>query len=169
VGLLTAPIAGAQDVPMTEHLALRLRDVPLVDVVFTLHMLTGQGYVVDADVVGRVDVEVVDTSAEDVEAALAGLGLSFSPPGTLRRVTAGGHPATLRLPGRGYPIDLSWRAREGLPAHALDGHLPALASPICGYRSPRPRRHRERRPRARTPHRRTELLRAGDQGLEGDG
>jgi tetratricopeptide (TPR) repeat protein len=87
-----------------DAVTLRLRDAPLTDVLYSLFELTGQGFVVDADVVSRADVELVDVTPDEVERALEQQGLSISGAGRLRRVTSGREPPTLRLTGAGFPI-----------------------------------------------------------------
>jgi hypothetical protein len=96
-----APVSG--DGPLT----LRLRDVDLADVFRTLGELTGQGFVVDEDVVGR---STVDFSRVTLEQALGALersaGLSVSRPGWIRRVSTG--PAARAWVA---PVDPVYKAR----------------------------------------------------------
>ncbi len=99
----------AQPAETAETLTLRLRAVPLRDVLYVLFEMTGQGYVIDADVVGRADVELVDNTPAEIEAALEGLGVALSAPGRLRRVAALGPVPTLRLPGTGHPVEFAIR------------------------------------------------------------
>ena len=69
-------------------LSLRLRDTDLPDVFYVLHNLTGQGFLVDGDVVGRVHVELARVSLEEALAALAkSANLRISEPGLIRRVS----------------------------------------------------------------------------------
>ena len=106
-GVLLPAAAPAIDPPATEGaLTLRLRDLPLTHVLYSLFEMTGQGYVVDGDIAGRVDVELLDVTPADVERDLERLGLAFSAPGPLRRVTAGGEPRTPRPTGAGQPVPL---------------------------------------------------------------
>lgn len=109
LGAVAPALAQPAEADIGGTLTLRLRDAPLGDVVFSLFELTGQGFVVDADVVGRADVELIDKTPAEVEQALEGFGLSISDRGRLRRVTAGGRAPTLQLPGTGHPISFSWR------------------------------------------------------------
>src|ERR1700687_5753782 len=90
------------------RLTLRLRDAALSDVFYVLHDLTGQGYLVDGDVVGRADVEIVDATADEVDRALEGLGPAFSLPGPLRRVSPAGRDPAIPRSGVGDPISLAW-------------------------------------------------------------
>jgi hypothetical protein len=86
-------------------LSLRLRDMDLADVFFVLHLLTGQGFLVDEDVRGRVSVEVSEGTLDDVLALLARDGVVVSPPGPLRRVSRSTARAVLAAPtGEGTPI-----------------------------------------------------------------
>ncbi|MGE0452079.1 MAG: hypothetical protein AB7O37_07235 [Vicinamibacteria bacterium] len=68
-------------------LTLRLRDVDLADLFLALHHVTGEGFVVDGDVRGRLDVELGRLSLEEVIAALRKAGLRISEPSPLRRVS----------------------------------------------------------------------------------
>jgi tetratricopeptide (TPR) repeat protein len=98
------------------RLTLRLRDVPLNTVLETLFRLAGQGYVTGGDLVGHVDVEIVDATADEVERTLEATGLTFSEPAKLRRVTLAGEQPTLDRSGAGHPISLEW----GKPADMRD-------------------------------------------------
>jgi hypothetical protein len=98
------------------RLTLRLRDVPLNTVLETLFRLSGQGYVTGGDLVGHVDVEIVDATADEVERTLQAAGLAFSEPGKLRRVTLAGETPTLDRSGSGHPISLEF----GKPADMRD-------------------------------------------------
>jgi tetratricopeptide (TPR) repeat protein len=91
------------------RLTLRLRDVALREIVFVHHELAGQDWVVDADVVGRADVDMTDVTPEEVERALAGAGLVLSEPGRMRRVSSSGSAALPALRGTGHPVSLDFR------------------------------------------------------------
>jgi len=91
------------------RLTLRLRDVALREIVFVHHKLAGQDWVVDADVVGRADVDMTDVTPDEVERALAGAGLVLSEPGRMRRVSASGSAALPALRGTGHPVSLDFR------------------------------------------------------------
>jgi len=103
--LLIAP-ARVEPAPGPSRLTLRLRDVPVSAVLFILFRLTGQGYVVDGDVVGQLDVEIVDATPDAIERALEGAGLAFSGPGPIRRVTTAGETPSLSRSGSGPPVSL---------------------------------------------------------------
>jgi hypothetical protein len=86
-------------------LSLRLRDLDLSDVFFVLHLLTGQGFLVDEDVRGRVSLDVSEASLDDVLALVARAGVAVSPPGPLRRVSRTAARAVLPAPtGEGTPV-----------------------------------------------------------------
>lgn len=120
VAALLAATVHAQPAPPPDatatRLTLRLRDVPLNTVLQTLYRLAGQGYVTGGELVGHVDVEIVDATADEVERTLEAAGLAFSEPGNLRRVTLAGEPPTLDRSGSGHPVSLEW----GKPADMRD-------------------------------------------------
>lgn len=74
-------------------LTLRLRDADTADVFRVLHDLTGQGFVVDGDVRGRLDVELVKVTLEEALTALRGAELQIAPAGLVRRVSRAGAAA----------------------------------------------------------------------------
>jgi hypothetical protein len=90
--------------PSTGPLTLRLRDIDLADVFAVLHQHTGQGFLVDGDVMGRVDVELSRVTPEEALSALASQGLRIEQQGRLWRVSrersgfARGIVATAALP-----------------------------------------------------------------------
>jgi hypothetical protein len=85
-------------------LSVRLRDVDLADVFFALHLATGQGFLVDDDVRGRVSIDASEVTLDDVLALLA-KSVALSPPGPLRRVSRTAARAVLPAPTReGTPI-----------------------------------------------------------------
>lgn len=92
-------------------LSLRLRDTDLPDVFRVLHNLTGQGFLVDGDVAGRVHVEFARVSLEEALAGLAkSANLRISEAGLIRRVSkANGEnpPAKKSAPkgSRPAPVD----------------------------------------------------------------
>jgi hypothetical protein len=68
-------------------LSVRLRDVDLTDVFRVLETLTSQAFLVDANVAGRVSVELQHATLEEALAAIAkGADLWISEPGLVRRV-----------------------------------------------------------------------------------
>ena len=86
-------------------LTLRLRDVDITDVFFVLHLLTGQGFMVDEEVRGRVSLDVTDVGREDVVALFGRAGVVLSPPGPLRRVSRGATGVVLpAATGEGTPM-----------------------------------------------------------------
>jgi hypothetical protein len=79
-------------VPGKGPLSLRLRDLDWTDVFRVLHLLTGQGFLVDGDVAGRVSLDLSGVTLEEVLTALQKSGLRISEPGPLRRVALGRGP-----------------------------------------------------------------------------
>ena len=85
-------------------LSLRLRDMDLTDVFFVLHLVTGQGFLVDEDVRGRVSLDVSQAALDDVIAVLS-KSVAVSPPGPLRRVSRAGARPVLPAPtSEGVPV-----------------------------------------------------------------
>jgi hypothetical protein len=109
VGVLRMPVKpvprGRVPPPPRGALSVRLRDVDLTDVFFVLHLATGQGFLVDDDVRGRVTIEASDVALDDVLGLLAKSGVAVSPPGPLRRVSRTAARAVLPSPtGEGTPM-----------------------------------------------------------------
>jgi hypothetical protein len=78
----------ATKTPGQGTLSLRLRDMDLADVFSVIHLLTGQGFLVDGDVVGRVSVELSRVTLEEALASLAKASdLRVSEPALIRRVS----------------------------------------------------------------------------------
>jgi hypothetical protein len=69
-------------------LNVRLREVDVADAFRVLHELTGQGFVVDGDVRGRVSLELVNVTLDEALRELRGAGLTISPPGLIRHVAS---------------------------------------------------------------------------------
>jgi hypothetical protein len=72
--------------PKRGPLDLRLRDVDWADVFGVLHRLTGEAFLVDADVTGRLSVDFPGVELEEALALLQKGGVKVSP-GPLRRVS----------------------------------------------------------------------------------
>src|SRR5439155_1269436 len=72
--------------PRRGSLDLRLRDVDWADVFGALHRLTGEAFLVDADVTGRVSVDFPGVELEEALTLLQKGGIKLSP-GPLRRVS----------------------------------------------------------------------------------
>ena len=87
--------------------SLRLRDVDVAEMFGVVHELTGESFVLDQDVAGRVTVELAGVSTEEVLRAIEGPSLRIAPAGRLRRVSASPRPP---LPERraGDPISLAF-------------------------------------------------------------
>jgi tetratricopeptide (TPR) repeat protein len=130
-GCAGAASASNEDEPPT--LTLRARDVSVRTVLYALFQVTRQGYVIDADVVDRVDVELKDVTAADLHAELERLGVSVSPPGRIRRVSASAEPFLPPLRGGGHPISLDL-VRPGMMRDCL-----RLMADITGWEIVAPR------------------------------
>ena len=82
--LVVPPQSGKGD------LTLRLRDVDLADVFRALSEVTGQGFLVDQNVLGRATVDFSRVTLDDALRALErSAGLSVSRPSRIRRVSVG--------------------------------------------------------------------------------
>jgi len=75
-------------------LTLRLREVDTADVFNVLHVLTGEAFLVDEGVTGRVSMDLVRVSRDEVLAALHKAGLSIAEGAGLLRVSRSGATAT---------------------------------------------------------------------------
>jgi hypothetical protein len=79
-------------------LTLRLREVDTADVFNVLHVLTGEPFIVDEDVTGRVSMDLVRVSRDEVLAALQKTGLSIAEGAGLLHVSRSGAAASPRPP-----------------------------------------------------------------------
>jgi hypothetical protein len=116
-------------------LTLRLRDVDLADAFQVLHQLSGQPFLVDGDVVGRVSVELAHVSPDEALAALVkGSGLIATDLPPIKRISRA-RPAPrdkLETDGgtRGTFLLKRGEARELLSVMAeLDPTLASLGPP----------------------------------------
>ncbi len=75
-------------VPAKGSLHLRLRDMDLADVFQVVHLLTGQAFLVDEEVHGRVSLDLAGVDGDQALAALEKTGVALSAPGTYRRVSS---------------------------------------------------------------------------------
>lgn len=118
-------------------LSLRLRDVDLSDAFQVLHRLTAQAFLVDADVTGRVSLDLSRMTLEEILAALEKqAGLRVVNGGTLRRVSVArgsGSQATSLEPvpvGGGPPVSFALKRADLRDVLAvmtdIDGSLAAL-------------------------------------------
>jgi len=93
-------------------LSVRLREADVVDVFRLLHELTPASFIVDADVKGRLNVDLERATLEEALAAMAPAGVTVGP-GPLRRVSrAGTRPSPASPPRTGYTetsISLSFK------------------------------------------------------------
>lgn len=104
--LLTVPTtvpAATSDTTLT----LRLRDATVQEIAWVLFELTQQAYVVDSDVVGKVNVELEGATVSDLERSLAEFGVRFTGPGELRRLSTAPVPDP-ELKGEGDPASLQF-------------------------------------------------------------
>ena len=74
-------------VPAGGPVTLRLRSVDLADVFQVLHRLTSQGFLVDADVQGRVSLDVANEDVGSVFSLLERAGVRVFPSGGVQRVS----------------------------------------------------------------------------------
>ena len=85
-------------VPGKGPLTLRLREVDTADVFSVLHALTGEAFIVDEDVTGRVSMDLVHVTRDEVLAALQKTGINIAFGAGLLRVSRGGSSAAPRGP-----------------------------------------------------------------------
>jgi hypothetical protein len=76
-------------------ITLRLRGVDLADAFLALHEASGETFLVDGEVHGRVSVDLDGVTLDQAVGALAQAGVTVSP-GPLHRVTRGSAPAAAR-------------------------------------------------------------------------
>jgi hypothetical protein len=93
--------AGKARTPPAGSLSLRLRDMDVADVFQVLHQLTGQAFLVDEDVRGRVSVDVWGLDLEGTLGAMQRAGARVSAPGPVRRVVPEGETPTAPAKGSG--------------------------------------------------------------------
>jgi hypothetical protein len=85
--VVTGPRRTAKN-PGTGPLTLRLRDVDFADVFRVLSLVSGQGFVVDVDVLGRVDLEVTRVTLEEaLDLISRETKVEIAGPGPVRRVS----------------------------------------------------------------------------------
>jgi hypothetical protein len=94
---------GGSAPPPTGPLTVRLRDVDVADVFQVLHLLSGQAFIVDADVVGRATVELAGVTLEEALVALRKAGLDIADRGPIRRVATDRGEAQVVAPMGGSP------------------------------------------------------------------
>jgi hypothetical protein len=110
-------------------ISVRVREIDLADVFNLLAKLTRASFVVDADVKGRVSVDLDRATLDQALAALGSTGVVVGP-GPLRRVArAGGTPpAALRPASREEPISLSLTNAVLLDVLRLFEHITGCAA-----------------------------------------
>jgi Pilus assembly protein, PilO len=92
----TLRAAGAKVKTAPGPITIRGHDLDAVDLLFVLHDLTGQSFIIDDDVRQRLTVELVGMTLEEALAALAKVRIYVGPPSPLRRVSS--HPLPLSRP-----------------------------------------------------------------------
>jgi hypothetical protein len=88
----------ASKTPGKGPFTLRLREVDLPDVFAVLHALTGEPFLVDEDVAGRVNMDLVRVSRDEILAALQKTGLRIAEGAGLLRVSRAGAAPSPRPP-----------------------------------------------------------------------
>jgi hypothetical protein len=89
-------------------LTLRLRELDFADVFQALSLVSGTGFVVDADVVGRVDLDVTRQTLEEVLDLIRDEGkVHVASAGRLRRVSRTAPAAPPAMPGGGEPVSFA--------------------------------------------------------------
>ncbi len=122
-------------------LSLRLRELDATDVFQVVGLLTGQGFLVDEDVAGRISLEMNRRQLKEVLAALEKqLGVRISESGAVRRVwrKAGAPPSASATGGEGPRVtfavkraplsDLLAVLREADPGFGFEGSPAGRAS-----------------------------------------
>jgi len=102
-GTQTIRASGAKAKTAPGPLTIRARDIDAADFFLVLHEITGQGFVVDESIRGRLDVEMVGVTFDEATAALAKAGL-YVGPGPVRRVSTLPLPAASAGPEVGPPL-----------------------------------------------------------------
>jgi hypothetical protein len=90
-------------------LTLRLRDMDAADVFQALHLLTGQGFLVDGAVTGRASLDLSRVTLDETLAGLRKWGLRISEKGPLRRVSPGSFKPAPEIPGPPNDADIPER------------------------------------------------------------
>ena len=120
--------------PGNGPLTLRLRELDLADVFRALNLVSGTGFIVDADVTGRVDMDVTRQTLQEVldlirDEAKVQIGTS----GPVRRVSRGHPPDRAASPGGPEPVSFALKradVRELLAVMTdIDPGLAALGPP----------------------------------------
>jgi hypothetical protein len=96
--------AGAKVKTAPGPLTIHAHDIDRADLFLVLHELTGQAFLVDEAVRGRIDVELVGVTLDEALAALPKMGLHVGP-GPVRRVSMAPIPAPTTDVGPPLPQD----------------------------------------------------------------
>jgi hypothetical protein len=120
--------------PGNGPLTLRLRGLDFADVFQALSLVSGAGFIVDADVVGQVDLDVTRQTLDEIlELVRQETGIEVASSGRLRRVSRSGPPSPATMPRGGEPASFALKradVRELLAALTdIDASLAALGPP----------------------------------------
>ncbi len=125
-GPATREVKGPKARPNGGPLTLRLRGVDAADVYQILSQLSGQAFLVDPDVDGRVSGELSRVTLEEALAALAEAGIATAPPAAVRRVSL---VANVPWTVRAKPVKKGGgRGRESTAALAPEVSAPPVPS-----------------------------------------
>jgi len=116
--------AGAKVKTTPGPLTLRAHEIDRADLFFVLHDLTGQAFVVDESVRGRVNVDFTGVTLDEALAALQRSGLYIGP-GPIRRVSTS--PIATTAPDMGPPLPLDVRVSVSLKRAGVRDVLSILA------------------------------------------
>jgi hypothetical protein len=92
----TLRAAGAKAKTAPGPITVRANELDAGDLLYVLHEITGQSFIVDEDVRQRLNVELLGVTLEEALAALAKVRIFAGPPGPLRRIAM--HPVAAWRP-----------------------------------------------------------------------
>lgn len=99
--------------PGNGPLTLRLRGLDFADVFGALSLVSGTGFIVDADVVGRVDLDVTrQTLEETLELIRDEAKIEIGRAGRIRRVSRTAPPARAAAPGGGEAVSFALKRAD---------------------------------------------------------
>jgi hypothetical protein len=109
-----------------DALAMHLRDIDVADVFRVLHDLTAESFVVDAEVKGRINVDIEAASAKEALDAMSSAGIAIGP-GPLHRVHRAAKTIDV-IPHKydGEPIDLLLKDAEIIDVMKLFNQITGL-------------------------------------------
>ena len=120
--------------PGNGPLSLRLRGLDVADVFQALSLVSGAGFIVDANVTGRVDLDVTRQTLEEVlELIRDEAKIQIGASGRVRRVSKGSPPPRDTSPGGGKPVSFALKRADVRDLLAvmtdIDPGLAALGPP----------------------------------------